>query len=58
MFKKRQDGTRQIHLRVPEGVHRELKVRAARGDQTINEMLVARITMTIGQPEDTREKKP
>jgi predicted HicB family RNase H-like nuclease len=43
MFKQREDGIRQIHLRVPEEVHTRLKVRAAIDNQSINELLTTRI---------------
>ncbi len=43
MFKTNEDGTRQIHLRVSADVHRQLKIQAALSDQSINDLVMARV---------------
>ncbi len=38
---------RQIHLQVPASVHRDLKVLAAASDQTLTQLLLARVIQLV-----------
>jgi len=55
MFKTTEDGSRQIHLKVPENVHRKLKIMAAMGDQSINEMLATKVISILLAGQESKE---
>ena len=55
MFKTTEDGSRQIHLKVPENVHRKLKIMAAMGDQSINEMLATKVISILLTGQESKE---
>jgi len=56
---KAYEGTRMIHVRLPEGLHKALRVRAAEADVTINNLVASILATELDwtPPEKSKGKR-
>ncbi len=50
--------TRMIHVRVPEDLHKRLRIRAAESDITMQDWVATAIRSELDRLEAKRDKKP
>jgi len=55
--RQRKPGTRMIHVRIPEELHKRLRVRAAEGDTTMQDWVAVAIKNELDRQETEKHKK-
>ncbi len=55
-IRQRKTGTRMIHVRIPEDLHKRLRVRAAESDTTMQDWVAMAINNELDRQDRERDK--